>query len=402
VASVTIVFRTDKTNIKGESPVYFRIIKSRKTSYIYSGYKVHYNLWDFDKNKVKTNHPNSSRLNAYLLNKCSELIDNVLELEKNNKSLTSKILKEKIYGKENVEFFTFAENIIQQYYNKGKISTFDSRTAIMNKLKVFVKNKKLYFNDITVEFLAAYENYLRSKLNNGTNTVHCNMKFFRKLFNDAVRLNIIERYNDPFLRYKLELEKTTRNYLTEHELELFENVDVSESKRLSVAQDMFIFSSYTGGLRVSDVLQLRWKNYTGTHINFTIKKTGQQLSIKIPLKSISIIEKYKPGKTINPNHFIFPVFDNNLEVDNPIALDLAISRGTALINGGLRIIAKRAEINKKVSFHVSRHSFATRALLKGISIDKVSKLMGHAQIRETQIYAKIVSEELDKAMDVFN
>jgi integrase/recombinase XerD len=228
------------------------------------------------------------------------------------------------------------------------------------------------------------------------------MKFFRKLFNDAVRLNIIERYNDPFLRYKLELEKTTRNYLTEHELELFENVDVSESKRLSVAQDMFIFSSYTGGLRVSDVLQLRWKNYTGTHVSFTIKKTGQQLSIKIPLKSISIIEKYKPGKTINPHHFIFPVFDNNLEVDNPIALDLAISRGTALINGGLKIIAKRAEINKKVSFHVSRHSFATRALLKGISIDKVSKLMGHAQIRETQIYAKIVSEELDKAMDVFN
>ena len=65
-------------------------------------------------------------------------------------------------------------------------------------------------------------------------------------------------------------------------------------------------------------------------------------------------------------------------------------------------MATKAEIDKPLSFHISRHTWATRALRKGVSIDKVSKLMGHAQLRETQIYAKIVNEELDKAMDVFN
>ena len=68
----------------------------------------------------------------------------------------------------------------------------------------------------------------------------------------------------------------------------------------------------------------------------------------------------------------------------------------------LKIISKLAEIDKNISFHLSRHTFATRALTKGISIDKVSKLLGHSSIKETQIYAKIINTELDKAMDVFN
>jgi site-specific recombinase XerD len=68
----------------------------------------------------------------------------------------------------------------------------------------------------------------------------------------------------------------------------------------------------------------------------------------------------------------------------------------------LKIIAAKAGIEKHISFHSSRHTFATRALKKGMRIEYVSKLMGHTNLKTTQIYAKIVNEELDKAMDVFN
>ncbi len=89
--------------------------------------------------------------------------------------------------------------------------------------------------------------------------------------------------------------------------------------------------------------------------------------------------------------------------DNDLRLmDKEISGATAYINKNLKTIAEGIELGKHVSFHISRHTFATRALRKGISIDKVSKLMGHSAIRETQVYAKIVNEELDKAMEVFN
>jgi integrase len=164
---------------------------------------------------------------------------------------------------------------------------------------------------------------------------------------------------------------------------------------------MFVFASYAGGLRVSDVLQLQWKNFEGEHLLFTVKKTGQQLSIKLPNKALEIIEKYKPKKPL-PQGFIFPMLSDGLDMNNPRLVDSGISSATAYINKNLKIIAKKAKIEKPLSFHISRHTWATRAIRKGISIDKVSKIMGHAAIRETQIYAKIVNEELDKAMDVFN
>ena len=93
---------------------------------------------------------------------------------------------------------------------------------------------------------------------------------------------------------------------------------------------------------------------------------------------------------------------NDLNVNDARTVDKEISIATAYINKNLKIIAEKVELSKPVSFHVSRHTWATRALTKGMSIDKVSKIMGHAAIRETQIYAKIVSEELDKAMEIFN
>ena len=85
---------------------------------------------------------------------------------------------------------------------------------------------------------------------------------------------------------------------------------------------------------------------------------------------MEIINKYKPDK-INQNAFIFPVFPEDLDLNNAIQLDLAISRASAYINKNLKIIAKKLGIEKRISFHVSRHTFATRALRKGMSIDKV-------------------------------
>ena len=116
---------------------------------------------------------------------------------------------------------------------------------------------------------------------------------------------------------------------------------------------------------------------------------------------MEIINKNKEPK-VDPNSYIFPILDQNLDLKDRENLDRVISGANAYINKNLKIIAEKAKINKNISFHTSRHTWATRALRLGVSIDKVSKLMGHAQIRETMVYAKIVNSELDKAMDAFN
>jgi len=401
MASVTTIFRSDKLNQKGEAPIHFRIIKDRKISYISSGIIISQDNWDEKNKRIKSKHPNSARHNSFLANKFTELQDQVMEFETLNKGLTSRGLRDKIYGKKPFDFFPFAEEVAEAYLEEGKIGTYDKNLSIIAKLKEYTAGRNISFQDITPEFLTKYEKYLKTEKGNKTNTVHKDYKFIRKIFNDAYRKDIIDHSVIPFNKYQMKTEKTERIFLSEDELTAIENVKTTPGTRLELHRDMFVFAAYTGGLRVSDMLQIKWKHFDGTNINFTIQKTGTQLSIKLPNKALELLNKYKPKKK-NHDAFIFPMLSKDLDLKDLRAVDSAISSATAYINKNLKTLAETAKLNKHISFHTSRHTWATRALRKGISIDKVSKLMGHSQIKETMIYAKIVNEELDKAMDVFN
>ena len=121
----------------------------------------------------------------------------------------------------------------------------------------------------------------------------------------------------------------------------------------------------------------------------------------MPNVAFAIANKYRKE---NPStlDLVFPALPTDVDFDEPEALDRAISGTTAVINKRLKVITKMAGIEKSISFHCSRHSFAVNALVKGIHIEHVSKILGHASVRETQIYAQIANSELDKAMEVFN
>ena len=401
MSSISIVYRKDKINKKGLAPVHFRIIKDRKICYISSSILLPEESWDFNKNKIKNKHTNSARLNSFLANKFAELQDKVFEHETVSKSTTTRQLKENIFGKKPEDFFSFADEIVNAYKEDGKISTYITHSSTIKALKEYTKGSNIMFQDITIEFLGKYEKHLQNVIGLKTNTIHKHLKFLRKIFNDALRLEKIEYQHNPFTKYKLKLAKTSRSFLSEEELQAVENVATVPGEKMDLHKWMFIFASYTGGLRISDVLKLQWKNFDGSHLHIAIHKTKTQHSIKLPNKAIEIINKYY-SKASKPTDFIFPMLSNGIDLNDPQIAYNQISSATAYINKTLKFIAKKAEVDKPLSFHISRHTWATRALKKGISIDKVSKLMGHSQLRETQIYAKIVNEELDKAMDVFN
>lgn len=401
MATIIIVFRKDKINAKGEAPINIRIINNRKCTYVNTGIKIHQDFWDFKLNKVKPKFENSTRLNSLLTFKLAEIQNRINELNDKEILVSNSSIKKQTIIKENVLFVSFAEESIKQFWTENKIGTYDNNNSSLNKLRNFIKNKPITFENIDYGFLLKYENYLKIELKNSINTIHKDLKFIRKIFNEAYRQGIIEHEKIPFLKYKLKTEKTERFYLTEKELEQIELLQIPFGTRLDLHRDMFVFASYVGGLRISDLLQMQYKNFDNTHLNFTIKKTNGQLSLKLPNKAIEILLKYKIDRP-KPNDFLFPMFNSNIDLNNAVQLDSSISSCTAYINKNLKLIAEKAGIEKKLSFHISRHTWATRALRKGISIDKVSKLMGHANIKETQIYAKIVNIELDKAMDIFN
>lgn len=403
MASVTLLLKENKKNEKGEMPLYIRIIKGRKTKFISLGIKVHPNDWNTEKLRVKGKYPNSGRVNALIAKKVSEAENIALEIETKNKSVSSRKIKEAIVGKTSLSFIKYIEIYMVDLIKKGKTGTHDKYNSTILKLKAYQKGKDLTFEDVDLNFLKKYEAYLRDDLKNLPNTIHSNMKIFRKFFNDAVREGIVELQDNPFLKYKLSWEKTNKSFLTEAELEQIETINLNEGTKLFHHRNLFVFAAYAGGIRISDLLKLKWENYDGTHIRIFTQKTKDLVSVKLPTKANDIVKYYSKSQPEKKEaDFIFPFLSNSIDYTKPEVLFNAISSNTAYANKNLKIIAQKANIEKSISFHTSRHTWATRALRKGLKIEYVSKIMGHGSLKTTQIYAKIINEDLDKAMDLFD
>jgi len=401
MSSIKLLLKENKVNSEGLMPLYLRIIKDRKTKFIALGINLSTDQWD-DQNKRVKKHPNSARLNNLIAQKVAEANNIALEMQVKNKFVSTSRLKNAINGTSVISFTDYFKKYLDSLLEDNKIGTYDKVKATFSKFNEYVKHANLNFGEIDVTFLKDYETYLKVKLNNSVNTIHSNIKIFRKLFNDAIRDEIIEPEQNPFIKFKLKTEKTTKEYLTEAELKSIEDLDLDPKTVIFNHRNAYVFAAYTGGIRISDLLQLKWSNFDGSNITIQTQKTKEIVSVKVPNKALEILDIYKPEKEdFSPEMFIFPFLSNDAEYTS-VSLFQAISSRTANINSDLKVIAKLTKINKNLSFHSSRHTWATRALRKGMRIEYVSKLMGHSSIKTTQIYAKIVNSELDKAMDIFN
>ncbi|WP_295673179.1 site-specific integrase [uncultured Mucilaginibacter sp.] len=400
MASVKIIFRNDKKNHENKSPLYIRIIKNRKAQFLSLGIYLNEDEWDDKKLKVKSRHPNSARLNSFIAQKVAEAEDMSLMLAGKDINVTSAKIKNKIKGRALGSFTAYGNAYRDSLLKSGHIGTYIKVKASLSKLDQFAGGRELQFEEIDTDFLKRYEKYLTDTLNNAVNTVHGSFRTIRKLFNDATRESLIEPEHNPFFRYKLKLEKTTKIYLTDTEIAKIEKLQLPPGSKMEHHRLLFVFACYAAGIRVSDLLQLQWRDFNGTHLSIVTQKTTEHITIPLPSKAIGIIEKYKSEALVS-NDYIFPFLKSGHQY-TPLQLNRAISSCTAYLNRDLKDIAGKAEIDKHISMHTSRHSWATRALRKGMRIEYVSALMGHSSIKTTQVYAKIVNAELDKAMEVFN
>jgi integrase/recombinase XerD len=400
MATVKILLRTEKADALGEAPLYIRLIKNRVVKYISLGVKLNPKHWNEKEKKVKKSHPNSQRLNNYIAVKIAEAEGVALELETAGKGISATKIKDTLLGKRSESFLKYADTFIQGLEKNGQISTAAKAKAIFSKLRDYLGNKELLFDELTVTFLKGYERHLKDKVGNSTNTIHANLKVFRRIINEAISEDIIPYEKNPFLKFKLKLEKTVKPYLTEEELLQIEKLQLKVGSRKYHHRNMYVFAAYAGGLRISDILQLKWMHFDGERVIIDTHKTGSTVSIKLPSKATNILNEYKKDG-VGQEDFIFPILKPNKDYSNPRVLYRALSSATAYTNKDIRAIGSQIGVNGNLSFHSSRHTWATRALKKGMRIEYVSKLMGHASIKTTQIYAKIVSDELDKAMDVF-
>ncbi|UPT68986.1 MAG: site-specific integrase [Sphingobacteriales bacterium JAD_PAG50586_3] len=355
MASVKIILKTEKQNKAGEAPLYLRIINGRKAQYISLGFAIKPEHWDDTKQIAKKSHPNSTRFNNFLANKVAEAQGVILDISTSKEIISAKKIKQNILGRVDESFIMYAENYKAQLESTGTYLSYKRVKAILGKLKKYLDGKDLHFSDITQTWLKGYEAYLKGTLKNAVNTIYTDFKTIRRIYNEAIKDDIIPFEKSPFLRFKPKAEATKREFLTEDELIAFEKLDLPPTSVLSLHRNMYVFAAYAGGIRISDLLQLRIKDFDGEKLYLKTQKTGTIISIKLPKKAIEIISLYTPDKT--HNDFIFPClkFSGAENIGNK-QLTQAISSNNAYINKNLKTIGKLAEIEKTIYFHSSRHT----------------------------------------------
>jgi site-specific recombinase XerD len=401
MASITILLKKNKQKPNRTYPIYIRITQNRKSKFIYLNIDVPEDLWDERNHKVKSKFPNATRVNLKIASELAKAQASVLELESNNKNVSSQLIKDSLVGKKSSSFIEYLDTYLDKLDKSGKAGTHDKVSATSKKLKTYLKNSDLSFREFDLDFLKQYEKYLRDQLKNTQNTINSNLKIFRKLFNDAELEGIIEIQHNPFHKFKLAWDNTEKCFLTEAEITKLSEINVKKGTKQELHLDLFIFACYAGGIRIADLLKLNNQNFDGVSIKLFTQKTKKQVSIKLPDKAIAIIKKYWNEKAIKKS-FIFPALMDDRDYDDPKVLRQTISSVTAHINKNLKIFGKLAKIENPIHFHQSRHSFAYMALDKGMPLANLSKLMTHNSIKTTQIYTHLIDKQLDDSMDLFN
>ena len=386
--NVLFFIRRDKKRKDGTCPIMCRItidgVEARFNTKVY----VKDSKWNVKANRISGNNTESRSLNARLDDIKASLYRIYHEVQRFNVA-TPEIIKNEFLGfdESGDTILGIYTKHIQNIHELIGISitkvTVQRYRAARNHLAEFIK-MKYHVSDIAVKsindmFIRDFEVYLLSQARMSNNTMSKSMQYLKKMINIAINNGFIVQ--NPFANYKIKFKKVDRGYLTEEELNsLIEKT--MPVQRLEQVRDIFVFSCFTG-LAYIDVKELTKKHLrTGFDGNTWImtKRSKSNVNVNVPLMDIpkKIIQKYED--TIVDDK-VLPVLSNQK------------------MNAYLKEIGDLCGIDKNLTFHLARHTFATTVtLLKGIPIETVSKMLGHTNIQTTQIYARITNEKISTDM----
>ncbi len=402
MATIEAYLRKRK-NKAGLCPINIRITKNRKSSYIQTGQRIEPKYWDIIKRKVKKNHPNSTRLNNLISFKLAEINKSLLDIEADAKPITRvSEIKKTIVGKhKSHSFYTFAESYFGELEKNMKFSRINSERPLLNRIKGYPRARTLTFEAITPLFLRGFISYLRSTKDSvGERSIVNTLIFIRTLYNRASQQSIISKDNYPFGntdgKIKIKIPKSIKIGLTSEEIKIIENLDLSDNPKQHHTRNVFLFSFYLAGMRVADALRMTWANVQGERIYYTMNKNQKNLSLKVHEKLQKILDEYALTKT-SQTDYIFPELKE--AVKTPRDILRTTKTANKRLNRFLGQIADKAEITKKITMHVSRHSFGNISGDK-IPLQVLQKLYNHSDIKTTIDYQQnFINKDLDDALD---
>lgn len=392
--NLLLYLRKAKTKKNGEAPIYLRITVDGLRSETPIGRSIVPSKWDTDLQIQKGKSEDARTLNHFIENIKQRINQDANVLIDQGIDYTAEQLKNRFNGikeqpKTLISVFEENNQLVKQEENKKySHSTVRQYNTTLRRLKEFVTKgygkKDIPLTELDAIFIRRFEIYLRTEYNADHNTVMKYLKQLKKVIHFAMATGYMDR--DPFLSHITAFKDVSRDYLTIEELTRIKS-KILNIKRVDRVRDVFVFACYTG-IAYGDL-----KNLTPESLSIGIDgknwiiyhrgKTGIRASIPMLLPAMEIIEKYRFDPECNADKKLLPVISNQK------------------LNAYLSEIAGICDINKKLTTHVARHTFATTVTLsQGVPIETVSKMLGHTSLKTTQIYAKVVDRKISDDMEV--
>lgn len=398
MATVKLVLRTESKK-DGTCPLAIRITKDRRSSYIYLEYRVRPEDWDAEKQKVKKSHPNATRLNNFLLKKLAEATDQALELETKRTDVSSHAVKQRVRPTGGVTFFSQADAYLEHLKESGKYNQYTADKPRIARFRAFCE-RDIAFSDLTVGLLERFKAYLRGTRTISERTVVNHLATVRSVFSRAIKEGIVERKDTPFGSEKIQIKfpDTLKIGLSIDELKRLEEVELANPLHHH-ARNLWLFSFYLAGMRISDVLRLRWSDFHGERLHYAMGKNQKGGSLKVPEKAQAILAQYQGDKS-RSDDLVFSELKRLASLDDKFLVQRAIAFATSRNDKFLRqFVAPLIETDKKLTMHLARHTFAQLAGDK-ISIQMLQKLYRHSNIQTTIGYqSHFTTKSADDALD---
>ena len=392
--SILFYAKSAKVAKNGLLPIYLRITINGARIELSTSRFVEKTKWNAEAGKMKGSSEAARLINTRLDTLRTKVYETENWMINNNQEINAQSFKNRLLGVEEKQrkliliFEDHNKRMKELVGREFSINTLKKYETALSHTKEFLlsqyKIKDISIKQVDIAFINDFDFFLRNTKKCNNNSTIKYIRNFGKIIKQAYVNGWIEK--DPFLNYKGKVKQTDRNYLTQSELQDIINKEI-RIQRLDLVRDMFIFSCFTG-LAYIDVFNLTKENvikgidgemWISTHR----QKTDSLSKIPILPVSESILEKYKDYPECLNKNKLLPILSNQK------------------MNAYLKEIADICGINKELTFHIARHTFATTVTLSnGVPIETVSKMLGHTNLKTTQHYAKILDKKISEDMQV--
>lgn len=367
--TVRFVFDRKHTASKTtKGTVQIEILFERKRKWISTGVRLYSDQWN-DKTKVKNTVQSvdlNERLDAQMQN-INEFINNLI---KNKEAFSFDKLEHFLkYSQQKESFIDFIKRRVSERTDLRK-GTLNTHASLINSLEEF--GRIIYFSDITTANIMYYDDFLHKKYAKQT-TVHGYHKRLKRYINESIKYELIKE--NPYNKLKFDRGKSEGiKYLTIEQINQIRSLEIA-SESIDKVRDLFIFQCFTG-LSYADLFKFDFSTVIERKKKFFIRdarvKTQEEYFLMLLKPAMEILRKYD---------FKLPAISNYQ------------------YNLRLKIVQELAKIKLSLHSHMARHSFAVMALNMGVSIENLAKMMGHTDIKTTQIYAKVLNKSVQEEFE---